>query len=311
LHARGYAFAPSIGGLDPWQVMLVAVEALLRQIGFWIGAWLVPTVYRVFAADRAVCLVSAAGLTGLTLLNFLALALLLAAGMSGFRRLRSSNVPRREAEFTLALCMLFLLGYSAMIAVGRATVKGFLYISTSIYYGYVADLTVCIAIALVAAVGRTSAAATTTGDAAGSSRISPVASFAQTPSTSRIIAAFIAALAVLATVNAYGVRKLAHELRYDYAAPRQQVIDRVLAWRKQLGNSTQRYFVVASPCRGNPILPGFDGRWMRKDYSTWRGPVTLADALWADRSANLNAARIPIPPDSVDQIRCDEATVPR
>jgi len=303
LHARGFEFAPRLGGADPWPVILAGGEAVFQQIGFWLSAWLAPTVYRVSPAPRAVGLVSAAGLTGLTLLNLVALALLVAVGVLGLRRLRHSTVSKREPEFALALCMLFLFGYSMMIAIGRTAGRGLVYVHSSIYTGYIANLTVCVAISLAAAVGRTHAAAM-----AIDGRPDPHANLGagpiQTARLSSVGAALAAALAMLAIANALGVRAIARQFRYDYAASRQEVVDHVLAWRRQVGDRTQRYFVVSPTCRGNETFEWFTERFVRRD-SGWRPPVTLADALWPDRSANLNAARIRIPPESVDEIRCD------
>jgi uncharacterized membrane protein YhaH (DUF805 family) len=305
LHARGFAFAPRLHEMEISRMMLLAGEAAFRQIGFWLSAWLAPTVYRVFPASRAVALVSAAGLTGLTLLNLVALALLLAAGVLGFRRLRRSSASKREPEFALALCMLFLFGYSMMIAIGRTVARGFEYVLSNIYYSYVAYLTVCVAIALAAAVGRNRIGATSIDGRLDPHRANLSVDPPQTSRQSGVDAALVTALSVLAIANAFGVRAIARQFRYDYAAPRQEVVDHVLAWRKQVGDRAQRYFVVSPTCRGNELLEWLSEARLRKN-SGWRPPVTLADALWPDRSANLNAANIHIPLESVDEIRCDE-----
>jgi hypothetical protein len=110
---------------------------------------------------------------------------------------------------------------------------------------------------------------------------------------------------MLVVVNAFGVRELAHAFRYDFAAPRQEVVDHVLAWRKQVGDRTQRYFSVSPSCGGNEKIWWLDETRMRKD-SGWHPPATLADTLWPDRSADLNAAQIYISRKSVDEIRCGE-----
>jgi hypothetical protein len=105
------------------------------------------------------------------------------------------------------------------------------------------------------------------------------------------------------------VRDLARRYRYDYAAVRQDVIDRLLAWHQDVRNRTQRYFEVGATCRpGNVTLHWFDEARVRKD-SGWRPPVTLADALFPDRSAPLNASKVFISRQLVDEIRCDEGPV--
>jgi hypothetical protein len=305
LHARGIEFALHLHGMEASGVLLLAGEAAFRQIGFWLGAWLAPTVYRVFPASRAICLVSAAGLTGLTLVNLAAVALLAAAGFRGFTRLRHSSVSKREPEFAVALCMLFLLGYSMMIAVGRTVPRGFDYLLTNTYYSYIVNLTVCVAVALAAIAGRVGAPA-----AAIDSRPDPKPTDlspapVQTARVTRVGTGLVAALIVLTIINAFGVRSIARQFRYDYAASRQEVVDHVLAWRMRVGDQTQRYFVVSPTCRGNEMIPWFTEARLRRN-SGWRPPVTLADALWPDRSANLNAAMIHIPLESVDEIHCAE-----
>jgi len=308
LYARGFEIAPHLRGAELGQVIKVGGEAVFRQIGFWMGAWLAPTVYRVFPASRAIAVVSGAGLTGLTLLNLVALALLLAAGVGALRHLRDGRVSKREPEFALALCTLFLLGYSMIIAIGRTAGRGLSHLSTSIYYCYVANLTVCVAIALAAVVGRTRAAVLAIDGRPDPHPASSGADPLRTALPSWVGAGLFVALTVLAFTNALGVRAIARQFRYIYAAPQQEVVDHMLAWRKQVGDRTHRYFVVSPTCRGNETLVWFIEELLRRN-SGWQPPVTLADALWPEWSANLNAARIHIPSESVDEIRCDESTV--
>jgi hypothetical protein len=307
VHAHGFASAPRLLGIGSWQLILSAGHAFFQQIGFWFSAWLAPTVYRVYPAYKAIGVVSSTGLTGLTLLNLIALALLVAASVRGLRRLRHSEVSKREGEFALGLCMLFLLGYSMMIAIGRAVDRGFGYVQSNLYYSYVPYLTVGVAVALAAVVGRAGAASATTGNAPDSSRSGPAPGQSQNAAPPRVGAGFIAPLTILAFVNACGVRALTHQFRYVYAAPRQQVIDRVLAWHRLAGDRTQRYFVVSSDCPGNEHF----GTFLLRGDPNWRPGVTLADALWPDWSADLNAAKSVISRESVDEIRCEESSPPK
>jgi len=306
LHARGFEFAPRLRATEPWQLVLVG-EAVFRQIGFWLSAWLAPTVYRVFPGSHAVAVVFAAGPTGLALLNLAALVLLVAASVRGLLRLRHSSVSRREPEFAFALCMLFLLGYSMMIAIGRTAARGLMHLNVNIYYGYIANLTVCVAVALAAAVGRTRAAATAIDSRPDPHPPNLGAGSMQTARLSWVGPGVLAALTVLAIANALGVRAIARQYRYAYAAPQQEVVDHVLAWRTHVADR-QRYFVVSPTCRGNEPIGWFTENLLRRN-SGWRPPVTFADVLWPDWSANLNAAKIYIPVQSVDEIRCDESTV--
>jgi hypothetical protein len=281
-------------------------QAAVLQIWFWLKAWLLPTAYRVIAVDRAIALESSFRLTYLRLFNLLGLALLAVGGILALSRMRRTSVSWREPLFALILSILFLLGYSLIIAVGRTIPRGLvLSLQGNIYYSYIADLTICVGIAAAIVVGRSRVASM---DAQADHRPpAPAANSGKSSRWSEPGRQLVPALALLAFVNACGVREFARAYRYDYAAPRQEVIDRLLAWHKDVGNRTQRYFEVGPSCRTNGPLHWFDETRVRKD-SGWRPPVTLADALFPDRSAPLNAAKVYISRGSVDEIRCDDDT---
>ena len=303
LRARGVAFSPGVHGMGIGRMAVLAGQDALLQIAFWLSTWLAPTVYHCTALARAVCGVSPTGLTLLRLLNLIALALLATGAVQGWKQLARSNISRREPLFALAASTIFLLAYSVIIAIGRTLPDRLMFVlQANVYYTYIACLTVCVGIATAMAVGRVrvapidlEAASTRAGAKTGSEGSAP------RPELGRRL---VPALLVLALVNACGVRELARAFRYEYAAPRQQVIDRVLAWRKQVGDRVPRYFVVGPTCTGNETISWFTQGRLRKN-SGWQPPVTLADALWPERSANLNAARIRIDLESVDEIRCD------
>ena len=304
LRVRGFGFSPRLHGLPLWPAILLAVEDAVLQIAFWLSTWLAPTVYHCTAIGRAICGVSKSGPTVLRLLNLLALALLAVGAILGLRRLRHGSVSLREPMFALVLCAIFLFGYSMIIAIGRSVPKGLQYVlQASVYYSYIANLAVCIGVAAAAGVGRARICSVNVEpdhDPAGLER-EPRKTHRR-PEVGRRV---VVALALLVIANASGVRVLARAYRYDFAAPRQDVIDRLLAWRKQVGDRTQRYFVVSPKCGGNETFWWFDEIRLRRN-SGWRPPVTLADALWPEQSANLNAARLHLTPESVDVIRCDE-----
>jgi hypothetical protein len=306
LRARGLGFSPNIYGMDFGQMAVLTGQAAVLQIWFWLKAWLLPTAYRVIAVDRAIALESSFRLTYLRLFNLLGLALLAVGGILALSRMRRTSVSWREPLFALILSILFLLGYSLIIAVGRTIPRGLvLSLQGNIYYSYIADLTICVGIAAAIVVGRSRVASM---DAQADHRPpAPAANSGKSSRWSEPGRQLVPALALLAFVNACGVREFARAYRYDYAAPRQEVIDRLLAWHKDVGNRTQRYFEVGPSCRTNGPLHWFDETRVRKD-SGWRPPVTLADALFPDRSAPLNAAKVYISRGSVDEIRCDDDT---
>jgi hypothetical protein len=304
LRVRGFQLAPGGGdGTQTLKFLFLAAEDCILQIAFWLSTWLVPTVYHCSASGRAICALSSPSLTGLRMLNLIALALLAAGGIAGVRRLQCSGVSWRDALLVAAAPMVFLLGYSTIIAIGRSVPKGLMYaLQANIYYSYIAYLTVCVAIAVATAHRRPSDAS-----ARGGADSDPAAAEASSSELARARQAgrwLILALAILVIANASGAHALARAYRYDYAAPRQEVIDRVLAWQRQVGDRTLRYFTIDPSCTGNETL-WLDAPLLRKD-SGWRAPVKLADALWPERSADLNAARIYIRRQSVDEIRCGE-----
>jgi len=304
LRARGFELAANGGGaIQTLKLLLLAAEDSVLQIAFWLSTWLAPTAYHCTALHRAICGVSKAALTPLRLINLVAFAWLAIGAVLAFRRLRRSSASRREPLLAVAVCVVFLLGYSMIIAIGRTVPKGLMYIlQANIYYTYMAFLTVCVGIAVAAAVGRARLAPVEPGS--DSSAPAPAADLGLAPERD-VGRRLIPALAMLVVVNAFGVRELAHAFRYDFAAPRQEVVDHVLAWRKQVGDRTQRYFSVSPSCGGNEKIWWLDETRMRKD-SGWHPPATLADTLWPDRSADLNAAQIYISRKSVDEIRCDD-----
>jgi hypothetical protein len=301
LRARGIVFSPHLHGMSGWTMAVMVGESMFRRIGLWMGAWVAPTMYQVLAGSRALGRLSVSGLTALKLLNLAALVWLVVIAVRALGRLRHNDASKRAPEFALALSMLFVLGYSMIIAIGRFQGQGQVaVVQANIYYGYVAYLAVCVGIAAAAAVDP--ARATAHGPTA--RHIGAGTGWPPADRSTRLTRGLVPALAILAIANACGVRVLAHAYRYDYAAPRQQVIDRVQAWHRQIGERSQRYFVVGPTCHGNEPFVDFGEAQLRRG-SGWRPPVTLADALWPERSADLNAARIPIPVQSVDEIRCD------
>jgi hypothetical protein len=306
LRVRGIVLSLQSSGIGIWHIMLLACEDTLLQIAFWLSTWLAPTVYHCTGLNRTICGVSPVGLTALRLVNLIGLGLLAVGGTHALSRLRRGRALKREALLALTLSMIFLLGYSFIIAVGRSVGKGLMYVlQANIYYSYIAYLTVCVGIGCAAAVSRARGASMV---GAGPDAAVGQASSWKAATSADVSTRLVPALAVLAIVNSCGVRELARAFRYDFAAPRQDVIDHVLAWRKQVGDRTERYFEVGPTCVGNDVLSWFDEPRLRRN-SGWQPPVTLADALWPDRSAPLNAARVYISRRSVDEIRCDQGVV--
>jgi hypothetical protein len=305
LRARGFQLAAGGGdAIQTLKFMLQVAENSVLQIAFWFSTWLAPSLYHCTPLHRAICGVSKTGLTPLRLINLVALAWLAIGAILAFSRLRRSGAKKREPLAALALCAAFLLGYSMIIAIGRTAPKGLMFIlQANIYYTYMAFLAVCVGIAVASFAGRSRVAPVDGGS--GSDAVGPAGGSAQPARGSDVGRRLIPTLAALVLVNACSTHEFAHAYRYEFAEPRQEVIDRVLAWEKRIGYRSQRYFTIGQSCKGNDTIWWLDEKRVRKD-SGWRPPITLADALWPERSADLNGARIYIQRQSVDEIQCGE-----
>jgi hypothetical protein len=310
LQIRGFGLSsPTRTAEAAWQVIMSGGKDALLQIGFWMGGWLMPTSYRVYALDRAIYEMSTTGLTALRLLNLVALALLAVAVVLGLRRAWRSGVSKREPLLAVALCTVFLLGYSAVIAIGRTLPEGWdRVLHTGIYYSYIAYLTVCVAIALAAVAGQTRKAAASLDAGPDPNPSRPGTRPEDVALPSKVGRRFVFAFMGLAIVNICGVRELTRAFRYEYAAPRQEILDRVLAWQRQVGDRTQRYFDVSPTCRGNELIGWFRDPGFRQDLGLGAS-FAMVDALFSDRSARLMAGKIRIAPASVDVIHCEQREI--
>jgi hypothetical protein len=305
LRTRGLAASTSA---TPWQFLLatlLAAKAALMQIALWLSAWLIPTYYKVLAAERAVWSMDPPkGLNAIRLLDAAGLALLGLSGVLAVLRMRRIGLPPKGPLLAFGLSMIFLFGYALIIAIGRTLSRGFLYVvHANIYYTYMAYLTVCVGIALASIASRARTPPVVEPGRNDGSAEFPAPGSGGTVHRFGIGSRLIPALTLLVVANAYSVRDLAHAYRYDYAVPRQEVIDQVAAWNRALAPGTERYYIVGPTCTGDYVLPWFDDVQFRKN-SGWRAPVTFVESLFPDRSAHLNSARVRILPSSIDEIRC-------
>jgi len=303
LRARGLALPWSGRASVDWNSASLAAAYCLHQIGRWTMVWLLPTAYPIYAAGRAFCTSFIFSFSTVSVVNVVSVAWLAMAGLLALRSALRGRSWHRRALFALVPPLVFLLGYSLVIAVGRALPRGLGFvIHENVYYSYVAYLTIAVAIALASLAWRPSASnqlASLDADR----HFAAQADFAEAGTSPDVGLRFALALFGLTLVNAYSSAALAHDFRYHFAAATQQTIDRVAAWQKRIGSDADRYFLVSATCPGSEPLHWFGEAYLRKG-SGWHPPVSLADALWPNRSARLNAAKTHAGSD-VDEIRCD------
>lgn len=270
----------------------------LQQILFWIGGWFLPTVYKIEAGGRAVF----SGFDINSFFSFFNVAVLAIVALKLFRKRASlqmnSYLHARNAMLVLFGVLLCLFLYSLMIAYGRAVPRGIVYVvRQNVYYSYVAYLILVIGIGVYSwmyqyekksiAQRQTSLNVTTKNQSFGFGKIN--------------VSLWFMALIVLNAVCTYQLILKFNE----YASPRQVLVDNVLRWIQTTGKLPHHYFTISRDCTGNDALAWFDQGHIRKG-SNWSPPVTLADALWPDKSFKLNKPLLPDnSPYIVSKITCD------
>lgn len=272
-----------------------------KQIGFWIGGWLFPAAFDIRAAGRA----SFVGFTIASkwfLLNCSFVLLILFSFFSKIGNWRFSlRFGNRNTWLAALLPIIFLVSYSLVIAYGRALPRGLDYVfSINIYYSYIACLAVVVGIAIFA-INR---AAIPFGEGlVGITAISSDRGWLSLFSCNLFIGLGVSALILF---NSYNVALLGKSYRYDFSPSMQEVINDVEAWLATQGAVPSAYFTVSANCLGNDALSWFDQGHFRKG-SGWAPPVGLVDALWPDKSFNINKEKLHNRTDFlVTEIKCPE-----
>lgn len=276
LWLRGITGPLSTDRLDFFAALPRAYIYAGEQISFWLGGWLFPTAYAIRASARATFTGLAAG-APLFSLNALAgfclpclLALRIRAVLDFFRQ----RAPGRLLALLATLVLAFL--YSFMIAQGRAVPRGLDQVrQLNIYYAYMfyGILVAGLGFVLLDTPGTAGPQKTPAG--AGHSRWPRLWT-----------GALALLLALLILFNALGVRALTRSYRYEYSPPQQAVVDAVENWLRGPGKNGG-FFALDPSCPGNPPQPWLTGGHIRRG-SGWTPPFTFADALWPERSLELN-----------------------
>ena len=301
LRVRGIVVSTATDAQNITHPLLLASWYAIKQIAFWIGGWLLPAAYKISAAARA----NFNGFKSDSPLFLVNCAFVIVFISTIGLKISSLKEKRRELysgaglSFLMALC--FLFAYSFIIAYGRALPRGLDYVFIgNIYYSYIAYLVIVVSIGLLSSRnGYSGEAIGTSAEKTTGVNSNPDLSKNRV-SSSASLNLLTCSLIVLISFNMYAVVKLTAQYRYDYSAPRQEVINAVTNWRNR-AKSSQEYFT--SNCSGNDPLPWFNLNHIRKG-SEWTPPVRLADALWPEKSYTLNKRLLIGKNFSVSDIKC-------
>ena len=274
---RGQSLS-SIGGSSTVYGLLFAFWYALKQIAFWLWAWLFPFGYDIRSDGRAVF--DGFHLFGTNfLVNFAILILVLGFLLAKIRKdFFYSLVENKERWLSVSLTLVFLFTYSFVIAYGRSVPRGIDYVlDMNIYYAYIAFLSVAIGLALCF-IGKKSESTRLVQDAAGR----------QSENHARVtnFSILVVTLLCLIAFNARSTYELASSYRYNFSPPIMEVID-VVENFMHADKYEKSYFIVEDSCPGNFKLPWFDRGHYRRS-SDWFEPATIADVLFPEHSFALN-----------------------
>lgn len=268
------------------------------QLGFWIGGWIFPTTYDIRAIYRA----SFEGFKTISLPIILNFIVVLAILLFDLSRVRSAKLSFNNKAIVI-LPMVFLLVYSSVAAYGRTLPKGIEYLYLSIYYGYIAYLSIIVGIALFFLNSSNNVISDRNKIETNIIGIKKYKNYFSQYGLFTLIG-----IIALIGFNAYGVFTLAKSYRYNFAPSRQKVIDSITNWIDGKGKLSSAYFNISSNCKGNDLLPWFqeeNGRLIRKN-SGWQPPINLADALWPEKSFKLNKSMLAGKDIFITEIICEE-----
>lgn len=307
LWAKGLAPTISDTQTNIAQSLLLASTYTIKQIGFWVGGWLLPAAYKISAATRASFsgfeIDNLAFLLNYTVVIFLVSVIICKIGLI------KKTLPLSNANTWLAplLSLFFLFVYSFIIAYGRSLPRGLdSVLDRNIYYSYIAYLTIIITIGLFSLKNSYVDAKLDKAVDVNADKNSNLLSSKRLISLypTRFFLSLI--LILLIGFNVHSVLNLSKRYRYDYSAPRQELIDEVSDYLNAEGKSGESYFIINPNCVGNDQLPWFPGH-IRKN-SGWVPPVSFADALWPEKSYKLNEVMLRGKNFSVTEINCIEIT---
>ena len=282
------AYFHAAGAAGPAQ----AIPFALYQLAFWIGGVLLPTLYDIAPGSRTTFFGFAwpegpwAPLNAAAASSAVLGALILA--VARWREITPSHARG------VALGLAFAFVHSAMVALGRSVPRGLSYtLRINLYYAYIAVLSLLVALALGAWLGRRADAH---GERAGSPRTAPAAA-------GRWLV--LCGLGGVLLVNAIDTMALLREYRHLYSAPRIELLYHARRWHEAHGR--EAYFVVSGTCPGNEAL-----RWFAP-YARHDGDmVHFIDALYPKTSWTLNRARADARGRPVVELSCaDGAVSPR
>lgn len=258
------AYFQPVGATSPIQ----AIPFALCQLAFWIGGVLLPSLYDIAPGSRTTFLGFAWPEGPWAPLNVAAASsAILGALIVAVARWRDISPARVRG---VALGLAFAVVYSGMVALGRSVPRGLSYtLRINLYYAYIAVLSLLVALALGARLGRR---AGSDGERATGPRTGLAAA-----------GRWLLLLGVggVLLVNAIDTMALLRDYRHLYSAPRIELLYHARRWHETHG--LEAYFAVSGTCPGNEALRWF-APYLRQDVDT----VHFIDVLYPETSANLN-----------------------
>lgn len=282
-----------------FEAIKLSLKYALKQLVFWIGAWILPSAYDVHASGRA----SLAGfrfsgaefLTNYTVVIGIFFTLMLGYSKEKY----SSLVGNYRRWLGLSCAFLFLFAYSLIIAYGRALPRGLDYVfGSNLYYSYIVYLAIAVGVSLFMLdfpLGNRNADYPEENE-----NIKPIKPFFD--GTNKLLLALLSSLLLF---NSYYTFNLASGYRYEFSPIRMELVDSIENWIKTSGKSDSAFFRVDDNCVSNDDLPWFSGGHFRKN-SGYLPPAKLADVLFPDKSFTLNKDRIGTDVHSVHDIQCTQ-----
>jgi len=261
------------------------------HLRYWAIGWLSPVALKIAVGGRAYLAGFQRGWTLPDVVNYAAILLLGGGALASWfsRRYRITPAGWLRAAGTASL----LVAYSAIISLGRSLDRGLAYtITSNLYYAYIPALGVCLGFALLTL-----------------NASEPKLEVNGIPS--RIAhGALATGMITLVILNGWYTYRLCREYRLEYSAPRVAIIERILDWREHHGTEANAFFQVSADCSfANDPLPWFAPHVRRGARGAWSGPFFLADALFPEKSFELNKQWLHNASTSLTEIPCPFAPI--
>ncbi len=250
--------------------LMTAIFYTFKQISRWFRALLLPLGIQIIPGAHAYYEGTEYEFSLPHILNFLAVAATLLPTVYLFGMQKLSLRLRMIA--LMAPGLIFLTSYSFIIAIGRALPRGIGYVLFgNLHYAYIAQWILIASVGLALFIKKEVTP----------SLVLPQNTHKLQHYAHRCLLAGVLSLALLNSTETY---QLSKKFRQFYA-PQQKLLVALANWHEDPISIQGKYFQVSSDC-SNDALSDFEIH-LRKN-SSWKGPVSLADALYPETSYSLN-----------------------